>query len=130
MFDLTTEETSTLRIPDFRDAEFEDVKVEPFVGNLTFMMNDFNNSFYTNRDYNFCAYKIWAPMFKESSRLASTAEEFECNGGEFVISPYNICIDFWTCDGIIKIIWRSNLDHHKTFISSTKTGFTCLSSLA
>jgi hypothetical protein len=118
MFDLTTEETSTLRIPDFRDAEFEDVKVEPFVGNLTFMMNDF------------CAYKIWAPMFKESSRLASTAEEFECNGGEFVISPYNICIDFWTCDGIIKIIWRSNLDHHKTFISSTKTGFTCLSSLA
>jgi hypothetical protein len=130
LFDLTVQEASTSEIPDFGDAEFDDTKVEPFARNLTFTMNDFSNTFHTDRDYNSYAYGIWAPLVKDSGRLAPSAQEFECNGGEFVISSYNICVDFGACDGITEIIWRSNLDYHKTFPSSTKTGFTRLDSSA
>ena len=58
MFNFTIEETSILGISDFGDAKFEDAEVQPFVGNLTFMMNNFSNSFHADRDYNSYIYRI------------------------------------------------------------------------
>jgi hypothetical protein len=43
IFDLTIEEASVLGIPDFGEAKFENVEMESFMEDLTFMMNDFSN---------------------------------------------------------------------------------------
>ena len=128
LFKITCAEACASRIPSFGDMEFGASDVEPFTGNLTFMMNDFSNNFHTDHDYNSYTYGLWAPLFKESGRLASYADGFRCTGGEFVISSYNVCLDLGAFDGIMEVIWRSNLDEHKTFASTIDAPFTRLGS--
>jgi hypothetical protein len=128
LFDITAAEARASRISSFGDSEFGDADIEPFTENLTFTMNDFSNNFHTDHDYNSYTYGLWAPLFKEDGRLASWEDGFRCKGGEFVISSYNVCLDLGACDGITEVIWRSNLNYHKTFASTTTARFTRLRS--
>jgi hypothetical protein len=96
-----------------------------FASNLTFILDDFHSVFHCDKDYNSYSYGIWAPTFLESRDLASQEiDKFECEGGEFIIGPYGICIDFNGCNGIIEIIWRVKSNEHRTFPSKTKVLFT------
>ena len=76
LFDIIVVEACTSRISNFEDSEFGDADVEQFTGNLTFTMNDFNNNFHTNHDYNSYTYGLWAPLFKEDGRLALWKDGF------------------------------------------------------
>ena len=111
-------EALTLEIPYFEKSEFYDSEVEPFAGNLTFTIND-----YSNRNYSSFTYGIWASIFKENSKLAFEEENFECDGREFVVSLYKICINFGAYDGLMEIIWKKEANYHKTFSSHTSKEF-------
>jgi hypothetical protein len=45
--------------------------------------------------------------------LATTSNGFTYEGGQFVVVPYKVFVDFGSCDGIVEIIWRGNQDHHR-----------------
>jgi hypothetical protein len=123
LFEITLVEALTLGIPYFGNSEFYDFEVESFAGSLTFTINDNSNIFYINRNHNSYTYGIWASIFKENSKLAFKEENFECDGGEFVVSLHKICIDFGACDGSMEIIWRRKADYHKIFSSHTAKEF-------
>lgn len=44
-------------------------------------------------------------------------------GGEFVVFPYELFVDFGTCDGVVEIIWHGKTDFHATMLSRTIPGF-------
>jgi hypothetical protein len=63
-------------------------------------------------------------MWLNYGELATTLNGFTCEGGQFVVVPYKVYIDFRSCDGIAEIIWRGNKDHHRTLPSRTAGNFT------
>jgi hypothetical protein len=55
---------------------------------------------HVDKDYNSYSYGIGVSIFKENDKLTSKEEELECDGGEFVVPSYKICIDYGACDNI------------------------------
>jgi hypothetical protein len=64
------------------------------------------------------------PIHSDIGALASIADGFRCKGGQFLIAPYKICVDFGRCDGIIELIWQGKLDSHRILPSSSDKGYT------
>jgi hypothetical protein len=125
IFQKTVNEANIVQVPSFGVLEYNEVNKTVFASNLTFTLKDFHNKFHCDNDYNSYSYGIWAPTFLESGNLASQdIDKFSCKGGEFVIGPYGISIDFNGCDGVTELIWRAKLDEHRTFPSETKMPFT------
>jgi hypothetical protein len=125
LFEQVAMEANIAQIPSFGALEYNEVNKSMFASNLTFTLDDFHNVFHCDKDYNSYSYGIWIPTFLESGDLASQEiDKFECKGGEFVIAPYGICIDFNGCDGVTELIWRAKSDEHRTFPSKTKAPFT------
>ena len=125
LFNQVANEANMAQVPSFGAQEYNEVNKTVFASNLTFTLDDFYNHYHCDKDYNSYSYGIWAPIFKEFGNLANQEiDEFKSEGGEFVIGPYGVCIDFNNCDGVTEIIWRAKLDHHRTFPSKTKEPFT------
>ena len=125
LFYKVANEANLAKVPSFGALEYNEVNKTVFASNLTFTLDDFYNNFHCDKDYNSYSYGIWAPTFLESGDLASQEiDNFESKGGEFVIAPYGVCIDFNGCDGVTEIIWRAKSDEHRTFPSKTKAPFT------
>jgi hypothetical protein len=125
LFEKVAMEANIAQVPSFGALEYNEVNKSIFVSNLTFTLDDFHNVFHCDKDYNSYSYGIWAPTFLESGDLASQEiDKFESKGGEFVIAPYGICIDFNGCDGVTELIWRAKSDEHRTFPSKTTAPFT------
>jgi hypothetical protein len=125
LFQQVAIEANIAQVPSFGALEYDEVNKSVFASNLTFTLDDFHNIFHSNKDYNSYSYGIWAPTFLESGNLANQEiDKFESEGGEFVIGPYGICIDFNGCDGVTELIWRAKSNEHRTFPSKTKAPFT------
>jgi hypothetical protein len=58
-----------------------------------------------------------------SKKLATTLNGFICEEGQFVVAPKKVYVYFDSCDGIVKIIWRGNQDHHGILPSRTTNFF-------
>jgi hypothetical protein len=124
LFEQVVMEANIAQIPSFGALEYNEVNKSMFASNLTFTLDDFHNVFHYDKHYNSYSYGIWVPIFLEFGDLASQEiDKFECKGGEFVIAPYGICIDFNDCDGVTELIWRAKSDEHRTFPSKTKAPF-------
>jgi hypothetical protein len=109
-------EANIAQVPSFGALEYNEVNKSVFASNLAFTLDDFHNKFHFDKDYNSYSYGIWVSTFLESGDLASQEiDKFECEGGEFVIGPYGICIDFNGCDGIteinIELFYRKQRHH-------------------
>jgi hypothetical protein len=125
LFQQVAIEANIAQVPSFGALEYDEVNKSVFASNLTFTLDDFHNIFHCDKNYNSYSYCIWAPTFLESGDLANQEiDKFESEGGEFVIGPYGICIDFNGCDGVTELIWRAKSDKHRTFLSKTKVPFT------
>jgi hypothetical protein len=121
LFGKTVAEAKAVGIPDLGDLDFNGMEtiVDAFASNLTYTINDLSNSYHQDHDYNTWTYGLWAPVWLNSGDLATTLDGFTCEGGQFVVAPYKVYIDFGSCDGIVEIIWRGNKDHHRTLPSRT-----------
>jgi hypothetical protein len=126
IFEHANMEVKVAGIPSLEDLDFQDMETEEnvFVNNLTYSCDDFSNVYYQDNDYNTYTYGIWMPVHSDTSALASIADGFRYKGGQFLIAPYKICVDFGRCDGITELIWRGKLDSHRILLSSSDKGYT------
>jgi len=85
---------------------------EAFSSNLTYTTNDFSNCFHQDNDFNSYTFGIWAPIAFDNGNLISQKSGFECEGGQFLLGFYKVCVDLNFCDEIVEILWRSNLNSH------------------
>jgi hypothetical protein len=88
-----------------------ETRMDAFASNFTFTMNNFSNSYHQDHNYNTWTYGLWALVWLNFGELATILDGFTCEGGQFAVAPYKVYVDFGSCDGTAKIIWRGNQDH-------------------
>ena len=108
---------------DFNGME---TRMDAFVSNFTFTMNNSSNSYHQDHNYNTQTYGLWALVQLNFGELATILDGFTCEGRQFAVASYKVYVDFGSCDGIVKIIWRGNQYHQRTLPNQTIGNFTTI----
>ena len=91
---------------------------------LTYIVDDFSNTFHRDKDKSSYAFGIWAPTYEQGRKLAKFTDDFHCEGRHFIIPGYKLYFHFGMCDGVVELISRAKTNYHATSPSSRVEGFT------
>ena len=122
----TVDEALELGIPLLGPTKFINLEQNSirFTSSLTYIVDDFSNTFHRDKDKSSYAFGIWTPTYEQDGKLAKLTDDFHCEGGHFIIPSYKLYVDFGRCDGVVEIISRAKTNYHATSQSSRVEGFT------
>lgn len=92
-----------------------------FASNLVVTRDEFVNAEHKDNDHSGYAFGLFSLIKRDTGKLyhrGRTSKHGYVKGARFVFSDYNVEVNFDKCDGVVEMVWATDINHYST---SSKT---------
>ncbi|EGG07762.1 uncharacterized protein MELLADRAFT_85489 [Melampsora larici-populina 98AG31] len=115
-FNSNAELASKVGVPSWAGESFYvSPNVQVFALNIAVTFDEFVNAKHTDFDESKYAFGFFTRINRKTGKLYSLKNDTfqgDSVGACFVLDDYNITVDYDACDGVVEMLWASQIHHH------------------